>query len=138
MISEVEVGVVQGVIAINSVGVVRKDRGLLVVEADCHSKYPEIAGYAGPTIYVGASEHTLKKRDTITHSAIVLPDYTKGWEVMAEASRYTIRIVAWKPGWFTPVWESEEHWVTDYYDDGTAWTHDEKEEPCTGSSTPSA
>jgi hypothetical protein len=98
--------VTQGEIVINDVTITEERDGFLVMEADLHSKYAEAAGYGGmvvdgqpvPCVFLMAGEHTLKTSpDAEGMSMITLPARCKGWHVIMEAARYTVRIVAWRP-----------------------------------------
>ena len=117
------VSVEQGSIAVNDVSVIRQDRGLLVLEVDCHSKYPEILGYycaehpSGTEVLIYPGEHTLWKRDTEQPTVIRLPEHVKGWDIQATAARYTVRIVCWKPGKAHQIWRSKEEWRTTHHSD---------------------
>jgi hypothetical protein len=95
-----------------SPGEIRLNYALLVVDEpnaavwhiDTHSKYPAILAYGhdhtgAPEILVAAGEHTLKIDEGLrgTPTRIVLDGLDDTWSPLAEAGRYTIRLVAYRP-----------------------------------------
>jgi hypothetical protein len=111
----------QGKFRLSSVDIIGQGDGFLILEADCHSKYPwvgamlsdgppevliweEPAGEGEPTRSLHLDETTEK----ITR--IVLPDYTAGWQVMTDGGRYTIRIVAFRYDYRTTRETRKELW----------------------------
>lgn len=99
-------------------GEIRVNYGLLVVdeprakvwEIDLHSKYSEVLSYgtnlAGePEVLLAAGERTLRTDDACpgipTRIILVGLDGAgpHGWNWLAEAGRYTVRIAAYRPAY---------------------------------------
>ncbi len=97
------VTVEMGQILVADIAIVRSTKDLMIVEADLHSKYVAVGWYGGSPeggVSVGLvkGEYTLKADPgTVVGTVITLPAHTRGWDVEAFASRYTVRIIAWKP-----------------------------------------
>lgn len=92
-----KVDVKQGKFIITDIWVTAEGDGFLALEADCQSKYPDWGGTAGRTIFVIPGEGALHLDDgTDEMTSVTLPEEYKGWEVMMEGGRYSLRIVAWK------------------------------------------
>jgi hypothetical protein len=88
----------EGEVLLSAVDVLSWTAEKLVLEIDCRSKYPEVA-YQGSTVMLYGGERTLRTDpDADGHTIIELPAGIRDWQVVAEASRYTVRIVAWKQG----------------------------------------
>ena len=105
-----EITVTQGAFTLASVHVLVAVKDVLIIEADCVSKYPgDIAvssGSLGPQVMIVPGERSLKLDDRYVHPGqggaerydptwITLPDYAGNWTVIAEGRRYTIRVVAY-------------------------------------------
>ncbi len=112
------VTVEMGQILVADIAIVRSTKDLMIVEADLHSKYVAVGWYGGSPeggVSVGLvkGEYTLKADPgTVMGTVITLPAHTRGWDVEAFASRYTVRIIAWKPPRrLRPAWrETEEQY----------------------------
>lgn len=94
--------VLPGQIQVNDVWAVASGRGHLILEADCTSKYPAAAtvgaeGGAGPSVFLIATEETLRATGHPAATQIILPARTAGWPVMVDVDRYAVRIAAWRP-----------------------------------------
>lgn len=76
-----------------------------VFEFDLESKYPGMVGYfiGGNTVEVliGAGERTLHTRDTDQDTRITFTadGDISGWTVVANAARYTLRVVMYNNGY---------------------------------------
>ena len=90
-------GVEQGQIIVNNLDVVIDTGDVLVVEADCHTKYGGMIAYSGSSVLLWAGEHTIKDdRDTGMPTKIILPARCADWSLQAEYARYTVRITAYR------------------------------------------
>jgi hypothetical protein len=86
------------------VTVVVSAEDFLVAEVDCATKYPAYAGYGadpdgqGLAVFFRVGEDTLRPDESMlgVQTEIILPSRCRGWQVMADAARYTIRIAAWR------------------------------------------
>jgi hypothetical protein len=99
-----EITVTQGAFTLASVHVLVAVKDVLIIEADCTSKYPgELSvsdrGERGPEVMIWPGEHSQKLDQRPDRAAaptvITLPSYAGNWTVIAEGRRYTIRIVAY-------------------------------------------
>jgi hypothetical protein len=105
--------VLQGKFRVSTVDVVVNARDCMVLEIDCHSKYPGWAVNGAnenevPFVMIFHDERSLKLDDTTDLiTQVTLPRRTAGWQVIAEGARYTVRIAAWrvrdrKQAWISP------------------------------------
>jgi hypothetical protein len=104
-----ELRVEQGRFRLSSVRVIRETWDLLVIEADCESKYPgEVNVWSGDAfpavdIFPGESSiHLDEKEAAVTR--IILPGYVKDWAIITGSTAYTVRIACYRQG------EGEEIW----------------------------
>jgi hypothetical protein len=93
----------QGQIVVNNVTVVRATRDLIILEADCASKYPGIVTTAssprGASADFWASGETLRAGATRLPTTVQLPPRTQHWGLLAEGRRYSLYLVAYRrPG----------------------------------------
>lgn len=88
----------QGKFVVNSVDRMAKGRGFAVFEADCHSKYPEIAAYGAGEVLIGPSERSLHLDESAESelTRITLPRKYDSWNIMAEGGRYSVRVIVWE------------------------------------------
>ena len=95
------VKVKQGIIHINSIWQVLTHEDVIILEADCTQKYPEIQYYSGCSVGIGAGEHTLRVVDSTAVPTEITLDIAgktpeERWSILAEASRYSITLVFFK------------------------------------------
>lgn len=111
-----DISVRPGRFRIGSVDVIRATKSLLVLEADCNSKYPgdcqvwSAFGDHGPEVIIWPGERSLRLDEgTDEQTVITLPAYADDWVILAEGTRYTVRIVAYDPGGRRrPAWRAKE------------------------------
>lgn len=84
----------QGKPAVNSAMERLRQGSLVVIDIDMHSKYCNVAGTSGNSVFIEAREHALhltEKDDPLTW--VEFPDY-EGWSFVASScGRYTITVV---------------------------------------------
>jgi hypothetical protein len=88
---------------VNVINILHDTPEFMVIEIDMNSKYVWPAVAFGDTDN-GASEiwfmtdaHSLHlDESTEKQTMLLMPERTAGWDVMADAGRYTIRIAAWR------------------------------------------
>ena len=88
--------VTQGQIVVDSIDVIRSTRNVLVVEADCYSKYPDVAMSSGSTVWLAATEDTLWCDREAKLTVIELPEHVADWTIVFAATKYTVKIVAYR------------------------------------------
>lgn len=106
-----KITVTPGRVRLSSIDVALSRPDVLVLEVDSASKYPEVTWGTSTdgaiSVFPFETARTLRlDESTSGMTQIELPARTKGWDVIATAARYTIRIVAWRP-WLlerTEVW----------------------------------
>lgn len=92
-----KIEVTQGKFRINSVDVIKRGWGILILSVDCHSKYPGDFAWGGSSILVMPGERSLHLDETAEILTLIdLPDKYKDWDFVVTGSRYTITIVAYK------------------------------------------
>lgn len=97
-----EVKVTQGEFRLASVHVVMATKDVLILEVDCHSKYPggcsmAWSGDKGARVEIWSSDRSLYLDEgTAQFSSIELPGYTHDWVVLTDARKYSVRIGAYR------------------------------------------
>ena len=97
-----DIKVEQGRFVVSSVDVRYATRDLLVLEADCDSKYPGHVSLAwggpeGPRVDIWGDDERSIGLDESTDlpTTITLPKYVDDWTLVTDARRYTVTIVAY-------------------------------------------
>lgn len=110
-----DIKVEQGTFRVSSVYVMYATKNLLVVEVNCHSKYPAGCGVAsggeqGPEVSIWVDERSIKLDDSTDQlTVITLPRYADDWTILTEARKYTVRIAAYnRSHQMHQVWSEEE------------------------------
>ena len=91
----------QGRFRVHTVDIRYATKDLLVLEIDCHSKYPDGCGIAwggedGPRVTIWDGGRSLNLDDTTDlPTDITLPKYTDDWMIMTDARRYSVTITAY-------------------------------------------
>jgi hypothetical protein len=112
-----EVTVIQDQVVVSSVDLVMETGSFALFEVDCSTKYPELGTWSSlPDITLAAGQYTLRGNRDAGLTAITLPERFRGWDLMAYAARYTVRIVLWKVPEGT---ERKEMWRDDDGDGST-------------------
>jgi hypothetical protein len=97
--------VTQGQLVVNNVDVLYATPDVIILEADCRSKYPGTVttGTSGRGVFAdfwaGPGTLNVRDMDTPLPTTIQFPPRTQDWSIVATGARYTLRIVAWRhPG----------------------------------------
>jgi hypothetical protein len=87
-----------GEIRVGEVVLVLDEPHVKVWHVDLLSKYAEVASYSGDdVIMLAAGTHTLRSDESRPGELTVIKlGLDDGWTVIAEAARYTLRIVAYR------------------------------------------
>ena len=95
----------QGGFRLSSVRVIWENWDMLVIEADCESKYPPgemhiWSGECSPVIEITAD-------GTDIPAEITLPGYVNGWVILTGRSKDGIRIACYRPKAGEEVWRHD-------------------------------
>ena len=92
-------GLTDGQIGVSYISIITRRRWFTVIEIGTVQKYPQVFGYSGDRLLIGASDSTFP--ETYSPEAAVtevhFPPCLTGWEILPDpGGRYTLRVAFYK------------------------------------------